>query len=502
MQPPTKCGRGLRSSGFRYWDRLWIGTFHSFGAYLLTCYGSDVGVREDFEVIDADVRLQELEQIAANTLKSVTAQDLGKAIENLKRQGIYPDHNEHHISTSLQPAYRAYQVRLRELNCVDFGDLVALALRLLVESPLPSRIFKTYFRYILADEFQDTDAQQLELVCLLSQSALGSTVVADDDQSIYRFRGAHRQNIYEIERRLGATRCILGANFRSDQVIVEAAQAVMAGDRDRATKALRATSVERGRLFFRQFTTTQDEAAQVAAWIREAIATGKVSHPGEICLICRARWRMQDTIAQLSAVGVPWFDRSRLRFEDSLETRLGLATLSLACSPDSSDELFDLISAIESGGLAYRLGEVDALDVAREVRRRVKFSQAGMCSPSTVAEILEIAGVQDILGQVALSQTEARRMSKKSESDGSGSTSPKHRPVTSSLWRLFAGYEGSVPFRSCQDMRSKDWNSTRCFSLVSRMMFFLATVRRLRRIFLRNGEFCMLVSPEPVIAPI
>ena len=91
---------------------------------------------------------------------------------------------------------------------------------------------------------------------------------------------------------------------------------------------------------------------------------GESGDPGEICLICRARWRMQDTIAQLSAVGVPWFDQSRLRFEDSLKTRLGLATLCSLVRRIPAMNCSILSVRWSHSGLAYRLGEVDALDVA------------------------------------------------------------------------------------------------------------------------------------------
>jgi DNA helicase-2/ATP-dependent DNA helicase PcrA len=397
----------LRTKGFRQWDRVFTGTFHSFGRYLLTCYGGDVGTREDFQIIEPEEQKRILGQIASRQ-GYVSVGELQRAIENLKRRGIYPGTNDERVADGLIKAYREYQQWLKEHNTLDFGDLVALPLRLLQESALARRLFTNFFRYVIVDEFQDTDPQQLELVYLLAQNALGSTIVADDDQSIYRFRGAERQNVYKIENMLGARRVVLGANFRSDQVIVEAANAVIGHEAHRAPKALLATSPNRGHLYKVEFSDVGQEARQVVKWVATLSDQQRIEDLGEIAIIARARWRADSVINQLDHNKIPWFDRSRLKFQDSWETSLGLAILFLACDPDSSDALYQVMESIECGGLAFRLRYEDALDLAREIRGRLKTGLTPVfIAPTTARTILGVADAEGIIRKVAWSDTEA-----------------------------------------------------------------------------------------------
>lgn len=192
----------LRTKGFSQWGKVKVDTFHGFGYYILSCYGGDVGIREDFDVIELDDQMELLSQLAASHLKGVKPNEIKSAIEGFKRRGVYPALNPDKLPTSIRPAYTEYQKKLQERNQLDFGDLVALAVRLLHKSNLARRLFTNYFQYLVVDEFQDTDHLQLELIKILAENAIGSTIVADDDQSIYKFRGADRTNVVAIEKAL------------------------------------------------------------------------------------------------------------------------------------------------------------------------------------------------------------------------------------------------------------------------------------------------------------
>jgi DNA helicase-2/ATP-dependent DNA helicase PcrA len=135
----------LRAKGFYQWSRVWIGTFHSFGYYLLTCYGGDVGVREDFDVIEVDEQTAIFDHIVSTRLRGVKANHLKRRIEDFKRQGIYPNRGDERLASSLQTAYAEYQRLLNKRNVLDFGDLVALAVRLFKESDLANRLFTFFF---------------------------------------------------------------------------------------------------------------------------------------------------------------------------------------------------------------------------------------------------------------------------------------------------------------------------------------------------------------------
>jgi len=398
----------LRAKGFRQWDRVWVGTFHRFGRYLLSCYGSDIGIREDFEIIEPDDQIELLGRIIP-ARGGWTPWDLKAQFERLKRRGIYPGLSDDRVNEYLRLAYQEYQRFLSESNMLDFGDLIALAVQLLRESDLARRLYTGFFRYVIVDEFQDTDLQQLEMIRILAETAIGSTIVADDDQSIYRFRGAQRANVYAIERMLGAKRIILGQNFRSDQVIVEAAMAVIGHEANRDPRKVVAVSQARGHLFRCEFPDPGEEARQVVEWIEKVLNEKQVDDPGEIAVITRVRRRADEVLKEMDRVGVSWFDRARLKFQDSWETALALAVLMLSCDLDSSEGFYRVMTAVEDGGLAFRLGDEDALDVARRIRDHLAATTDLTPDPTTAQTILDIAGFREIVRMASAGTSDARR---------------------------------------------------------------------------------------------
>lgn len=400
----------LRSKGFRQWDRIWVGTFHGFGHYLLTCYGGDVGIREDFDVLDRDEQNEVLEQIISTKLRGVSVRVLREQISNFKRQGIYPGRGDERITRSLRTAYGAYQRVLNERNQVDFADLMAFSVRLLNESELAQRLFTNFFRYVVVDEFQDTNHQQLEMVCIMATSAQGSTVVADDDQAIYRFRGADRTNIVALERLLNAERVTLDTNFRSDQVIVEAANSVINYETNRAPKGIVAASDRRGHLYKQEFPNVTTEAQQVVNRIAELYDAGQVVDWGEIAVITRQRRRAEPVLDAMDEARIPWFDRARLSFQDSWEATLGLSILELSCDLDSSDGLYRVMVAVEDGGLAYYLDGEDALDIATRIRERLASNQDWEPIAADAHTILDIAQIYEMLRKYARSDNEYIRL--------------------------------------------------------------------------------------------
>jgi DNA helicase-2/ATP-dependent DNA helicase PcrA len=402
----------LRSKGFSQWNRIWVGTFHSFGLYLLTCYGSDVGVREDFNIVDIEVQKEFINKSFHGHLNSKEIEALKSAIEGLKRKGIYPNMGDAQVENKLRITYHKYQQLLNEHNLLDFGDLVALSVLLLKQSALAKRLFTNFFRYIIVDEFQDSDNQQLEMIHILAQGATGSTIVADDDQSIYRFRGAIRENVLKIKELLKAEEIVLGANFRSDQVIVKAAKAVIGYEANRTPKEIEAVSKNYGCLYKREFPNIRAEAEQVVKWIGELISQQQVKDLGEIAIITRAGYRAKCVLEEMNKAKISWFDRSRLAFQDSWETALGLAILSLACDRNSSDRLHLLVSAIEDGGLAFRLGDKDALDLAVRIRELLLASMPFSAIPENAKTILDIAKCEQVIHKVCWSYTDARRLVK------------------------------------------------------------------------------------------
>jgi DNA helicase-2/ATP-dependent DNA helicase PcrA len=397
----------LRTSGFRQWDQVFIGTFHSFCHYMLSCYGSDVGVREDFDVVDSPTQDSILEEIL-NDYPHLTLSNIKKTIEGLKRQGIYPGIKDEKIAPELRAIYSAYQTSLMEHNLVDFGDLIFFAIRLLEESELSKRLFTDRFHHILVDEFQDTDPQQLELIKILAERATSVSIVADDDQSIYGWRGADRRNVETIAEYLEAKSLQLGINFRSDQVIVEAAEYVIQQDADRTPKAITASSEDRGHLFYGQFADPVEEANYVGNRIIELLRRGVVDDPGQIAIIARARWRVEWIIDCLDSISINWFDRSRLNFIDDWDALLAIAVLKLAIDPESTEGLYNVMSTIEDAGLAYQLSVQDAIDVALELKINIQETIIEEPSLTNIDEILVASGFWRLLEQASWSSTEQK----------------------------------------------------------------------------------------------
>lgn len=400
----------LRSKGFQQLSRVWIGTFHSFGSYLLSCYGSDIGVQENFELLEKEAQDQIINHVISKYLKGVSANNFKSELEALKRKGIYPGRNDENLDSKLRLAYKVYQKELTQRNTLDFGDLVALSVRLLQESVLASRLFKNFFRYVIADEFQDSDLQQLEIIYLLAKDAVGSTIVADDDQSIYRFRGAVRENVVKIKELLNAEKIILGTNFRSDQIIVDAARAIIGFEINRTPKEIRAASKNTGSLYKIEFPTQNAEAVQIAQWVAKLATQKRVETLGEIAVITRNRARANRILAELDKVEILWFDRSRLNFQDSWEISLSLAILALSCDLNSSVKLRKVLDAIEDEGISNRLGYKDAIDIAIEIRNCLLEKLDFYPSPENIEAICEIVQLETLVQSVCWSSTDANRL--------------------------------------------------------------------------------------------
>lgn len=387
----------LRKKGFEKWDRIWVGTFHAFGRYILSCYGSEIGIREDFEIIEPEKRDKILEQLIIKHKPDFFLSDLRNYFDFLKRKGVYKDNEGVKIVSDARDAYFEYNDILRNHNLLDFGDLVALTVKLLNSSDFVKRLYTRFFRYVLVDEFQDTDGQQLEMIKIFAENAIGSTIVGDDDQSIFGWRGALRRNVHTIKELLGSTEIVLGQNFRSDKVIVEAAEKIIGADPDRLKKNIKAVSEKRGNLYFCKFDTPVDEAKTVVGWIKDLNQKNKVEDLGEISIIARTHLRSKWAIEEMDKNDIPWFDRSRLNFQDSWETTLALSVIQLASNPNSSHFLYHVLSAVEDGGLAYRLGDTDALDIAKQIRDKLKSVDKMELNLDQIDKIFEIAGIKEII---------------------------------------------------------------------------------------------------------
>src|SRR5690348_8810598 len=233
----------------------WISTFHAFGDRLLRENALHLGLAPDFRVLSRPEQVifvrERLFQLPLDYFRplgdptryvdalitlwsrakdeAVTPEDYAAYAERLAAEAAsQPDNaalaEQARQQRELAATYRAYQTMLAEAGCVDFGDLIVLTLRLLREHPSVREVYQSQFRYLLVDEFQDTNFAQFELVKLLAGGRRNLTVVADDDQAIYRWRGASYSNItYFTQAYHDARITVLTHNYRSSQFILDAA---------------------------------------------------------------------------------------------------------------------------------------------------------------------------------------------------------------------------------------------------------------------------------------
>src|SRR6201996_5770037 len=228
-------------------EGLWLGTFHSIAARILRRHAEAVGLKPNFTILDADDQLRLVKQIAAAENldeRRAPARALLGAIERWKDRGLVPDKVPEAEGGDLANGrmieiYRLYQERLKGLNAADFGDLLLHDLTLFTTRPDILAEYQQRFRYILVDEYQDTNVAQYLWLRLLAQQHRNLCCVGDDDQSIYSWRGAEIDNILKFESAFpGAIIVRLEQNYRSTPHILGAASTLIAQNEGRLGKTL------------------------------------------------------------------------------------------------------------------------------------------------------------------------------------------------------------------------------------------------------------------------
>jgi DNA helicase-2/ATP-dependent DNA helicase PcrA len=273
----------------------------------------------------------------------------------------------------LARAYGAYQRLLAAAGAIDFGDQVSLALRLLRESPAARDQVQRRFRYVLVDEFQDTNRAQAELVALVAQRHRNVTVVGDDDQSIYKFRGAAISNILEFrERYRNAKVVVLRRNYRSRGPILDAAyRLVRHNDPDRLevrAGIVKQLVAERGSdgappVRHEAFATGHEEADWIAADIARRLREGASAR--DVAVLVRSNAAADPVLRSLNLEGIPWRFSGTSGLYARPEVKLLLAFLRAIADPGSSVDVYALAASD-----LYGLGGTDLVGIVNMARRR------------------------------------------------------------------------------------------------------------------------------------
>jgi DNA helicase-2/ATP-dependent DNA helicase PcrA len=331
----------------------WIGTFHATCARLLRAHPEPVGLRRDFAIFDdADVRslmVRVLKDLAIADRFATPRAMLG-AIDAAKNKGVgaWEMRGHDYFSDLVARVYPVYQERLEAQNAVDFGDLLLKALRLCEDPELSERLADK-FDHVLVDEFQDTNRVQYHLVRHLSSRWQNLCVVGDDDQSIYRWRGADLRNILDFERDHPGARVIkLEQNYRSTQIILDAANAVIARNLERKPKRL-FTEHAGGEVIL--YHTAEDERRE-AAFVVQVVR--KLEHdegraPDEFAVFYRTHAQSRVLEEAMLAADLPYTVVGGTRFYDRAEIKDLLAYLRVLSNPRDEVSLERIVNRPSRG---------------------------------------------------------------------------------------------------------------------------------------------------------
>ena len=319
----------------------WLGTFHAIGAKMLRRHAELAGLRSDFTILDTDDQIRLLKQlIAAENIdeKRWPARQLANDIDGWKNRGLTPDKvpaGEAHAFANGRGGelYAAYQARLKILNAADFGDLLLETLRIFQENPEVLADYQERFKYMLVDEYQDTNVAQYLWLRLLAQKRKNICCVGDDDQSIYGWRGAEVDNILRFEKDFPGAKIVkLERNYRSTPHILGAASGLIAANEQRLGKTLWTDTNEGEKVKIASYWDGEEEARAIAEEVEQIQRRGEKLH--QIAILVRASAQMREFEERFNSLGIPYRVVGGPRFYERAEIRDANAYLRLVAQPD------------------------------------------------------------------------------------------------------------------------------------------------------------------------
>ncbi len=351
---------------------LWAGTFHATCAKLLRRHGAAVGLTRDFVIYDAS----DQKQVVTRALRELDLDEkryppraaLGR-IHKEKQEARGPEDMslDGYQDEAWQKVYRRYEEQLRAANAVDFEDLILYVLRILEKgSVADANAIRHRFDYVLVDEFQDTNATQYRLLRELTKEHRNLCVVGDDDQSIYRWRGADVRNIRGFRHDFPEAKVVkLEQNYRSTARIVQAALAVIEPSRERVPKELWTANEDGAAIEVVAAKDERDEAAYVVRVIQEGRAGG--IDPKEIAVFYRVHAQSRVLEEALRAANLPYQIVGGMKFYERAEVKDALSYLRVLVNPQSDVDLLRVINVPGRGIGATTLDRLAQLATARGI---------------------------------------------------------------------------------------------------------------------------------------
>ena len=313
----------------------WLGTFHSICAKLLRKHASAANLNSNFTIIDTDDQIRLIKNIckAENIdIKQLAPRFILAIIDRWKNKGYYPNevviNNRDIYEKTILPLYKIYQQKLIDLNSCDFGDLILHTVKIFEHHQDIRQIYSNNFKYILVDEYQDTNFIQSKWLNLLSEKNRNLCCVGDDDQSIYSWRGAEIKNFLEFDQVYENTKVIrLEQNYRSTQNILSVASNLIANNQNRVGKNLTSTMEEGDLVKLNCFKNGKDEAIGVSDEIEKKIKK-KYSY-NNIAILVRAIFQTREFEERFLKVGIPYRILGGTKFYERAEIKDCIAYLRL-----------------------------------------------------------------------------------------------------------------------------------------------------------------------------
>jgi len=313
----------------------WLGTFHSISAKILRRHAEAAGLNSNFSIIDQDDQIRLVKNICKSEnidTKKLAPNYILSVINGWKNKGLYPEkvipNKKNIFEKGILKIYKVYQAKLLDLNACDFGDLILHCLNILENNNDILEIYSNNFKYILVDEYQDTNFIQSKWLNFLAKKHNNICCVGDDDQSIYSWRGAEIKNFLEFDKVYKNTKVIrLEKNYRSTQNILEVASNLISNNQNRVGKNLETTKDIGDLVKLNCFKNAKDEAVGVSDEIEKKLK--KESSLNEISILVRAIFQTREFEERFLKIGMPYRIIGGTKFYERSEIKDCVAYLRL-----------------------------------------------------------------------------------------------------------------------------------------------------------------------------
>ena len=341
----------------------WLGTFHSICAKILRRHAKAINLNQNFTIIDQDDQLRLIKSICNGEnidIKKISPNYIISLINKWKNQGWYPDNvilkKSESIEKNLLKVYKIYQSKLTDLNACDFGDLILHCVSIFEKNLDINEMYSKTFKYILVDEYQDTNFIQSKWLKLLTKNHDNICCVGDDDQSIYSWRGAEIKNFLEFDKIYKNTKIIrLEENYRSSQNILNVASELISNNENRLGKKLNSNQSQGELINLNCYKNGKDEAIDISKILENQIS--KKYKLNNVAILVRAIFQTREFEERFLKIGLPYRILGGVKFYERAEIKDCIAYLRIVYQ-NKDDLAFERIVNVPKrsiGGTSFKM---------------------------------------------------------------------------------------------------------------------------------------------------